>query len=91
LKPLSPEALNKQTYLEIFNSQKESMKKPLNYINYSNQTYDVLNNNSVGGVYDTYVPKKIDYEKDKPLFCNRVLSMDSNRLNLVKKIDNKRC
>lgn len=35
-RPLSPSTLNKQTYLEIFNSKKESLRKPLNFINYSN-------------------------------------------------------
>ena len=60
-RPLSPHALNKQTYLEIFNSQKESMKKPLNFINYSNQSYDVVNNKTMGNAYDHYLNKKIDY------------------------------
>lgn len=46
-KPLSPEKLNKQTYFEIFNSQKDSMKKPINFINYSNNNYDVINNEQV--------------------------------------------
>ena len=44
--PLSPEKLNKQTYLEIFNSNKISMKKPLNFINYSNENYNVISNNN---------------------------------------------
>ena len=44
-RPLSPEKLNKQTYLEIFKSNKQSLKKPLNFINYSNETYNVISNN----------------------------------------------
>lgn len=63
-KPLSPVALNKQTYLEIFNSQKESLKKPINFINYSNMNYNVISNNEVRGseVYSVYMDKRINYE-----------------------------
>lgn len=46
-RPLSPSTLNKQTYLEIFNSRKDSMRKPLNFINYSNQNYNVISNHDV--------------------------------------------
>ena len=59
---MSPSDLNKQTYFEIFNSNKESMKKSINFINYSNMNYDVLNNNSMSNAYENFLTRKVDYE-----------------------------
>lgn len=68
-KPLSPTALNKQSYLEIFNSKKESMRKHLNYANYTNTNYNVISNNVIGSegdAYQNYLVKRMDYDSQVP-------------------------
>eukprot|EP00347_Sterkiella_histriomuscorum_P005919 403354764 len=70
-RPLSPTALNKQSYLEIFNSRKESMRKHLNYINYTNTNYNVVSNNVIGNegdAYQNYLVKRLDYESQVPQY-----------------------
>ena len=49
---VTPSILDKMTYHEIFNSNKDAMKKPLNYINYSSTNYNLINNGEVTNVYD---------------------------------------
>lgn len=61
-RPLSPKTLSKQTYLEIFNSYKQSMRKPLNFINYSNEDYNVISNNITGELYNQFINKRLDYD-----------------------------
>jgi hypothetical protein len=39
------------------------MKKPLNFINYSNSNYNVVSNKIMGDAYGDYIDKKIDYLK----------------------------
>jgi hypothetical protein len=51
---LSPSQLNKTTYLEIFNSRKNSLKKPLNYINYTKHDHDVITNQRYSSAYTSY-------------------------------------
>lgn len=63
-RPLSPSKLNKQTYLEIFQSRKQAFKKQLNYMNYSNQNYNVISNDSIDpNAYNDYLEKRIDYDQ----------------------------
>lgn len=68
-RPLSPSALNKQSYLEIFNSKKESMRKHLNFVNYTNTNYNVISNNVIGNegdAYQNYMNRRIDYDGQVP-------------------------
>ncbi len=74
-RPLSPKTLSKQTYLEIFNSSKQSMRKPLNFINYSNQDYNVISNNNPGDMYNPYFNKRLDYESQVPQYSEGVQSL----------------
>lgn len=38
------------------------MKKPINYINYTNHEYDVINNNDIDSKFSNYLDKRINYE-----------------------------
>ncbi|CDW81471.1 UNKNOWN [Stylonychia lemnae] len=82
-RPLSPQKLNKQTYLEIFNSTKEAQKKPLNFINYSNHNYNVVSNEVVPKtIYSQYHTKRLDYESQIPLYRDAKSELDKKH-NLV--------
>jgi len=79
-RPLSPQTLNKQTYLEIFKSRKESLKKPINFINYSNMNYNVISNNPVSdvSVYSGFLGKRVDYESQLPQYRDFVPFINLN-------------
>lgn len=46
-KPMTPSKIQKTTYFEIFNSNKDSIKRQINFLNYSNEGFNVLNNNNL--------------------------------------------
>ena len=80
-RPLSPKTLGKQSYLEIFNSQKQSMRKPLNFINYSNENYNVISNNLMtNDLYNKYFDKRLDYDSQIPQYRE-----GAHNLNISKK------
>lgn len=76
---LPPSQLNKTTYLEIFNSTKNSLKKNLNYINYTKHDHDVITNQRLSSAYTSFRSDLYKYKSDKPdlkefskrLFLNR--------------------
>lgn len=78
-RPLSPSALNKQTYYEIFKSQKNSLKRPLNFINYSNTNYDVVNNVKVEAeeTRQGFLEKRIKYGDERPKYKDNELNHSS--------------
>ena len=51
------------------------MKKPLNFINYSNETYNLISNNNVTGeiegrksMFEDFLQRRIDYESQIPQY-----------------------
>lgn len=76
---LPPSQLNKTTYLEIFSSTKNSLKKNLNYINYTKHDHDVITNQRLSSAYTSFRTDLYDYRSEKPdprkfskrLFLNR--------------------
>ena len=61
--------LKKHTFQDIFrctNKQAVSLKKPINYINYSNEKQDILSKGSKNTAYDDYYRYCMNYEPDKP-------------------------
>ncbi|CAI2369504.1 unnamed protein product [Moneuplotes crassus] len=65
---LSPDQLNRTTYIEIFSSNKSSMKKNLNYINYSKGEHDIITNKRLSSAYSSFRSDLHKYEIDKPEF-----------------------
>ena len=54
------------------------MKKQLNFINYSNQSYNVLNNSNIDTQYKGYLNKIIDYENQVPQFKQKAIQNMTN-------------
>lgn len=67
---MSPKHLNQQTYFEIFNSKKESLKKPINFINYSNLNHDLISNDQMPDNLNVYMSKRVDYDSSIPQYKN---------------------
>jgi hypothetical protein len=63
------EELKKQTFQDIFrcsNREAVSLKKPINYINYSNEERDILSKVERSPAYDAFYKYCMKYEPDKP-------------------------
>jgi hypothetical protein len=63
---LPPSELNKTTYVEIFNSTKNSLRKNLNYINYTKHDHDVITNGQLSSAYSSFRNDLFNYQAEKP-------------------------
>ncbi len=67
--PYSHEELKKKTFQSIFgckNGQAKSLKKPINYINYSREEKDILSKGEKGKPYEAFSSQCMAYQMDKP-------------------------
>jgi hypothetical protein len=85
--PLSYETLRKASYREIFGNSKSSQKKAMNYINFSMERYNFINNSDHHDqtVYSKFFDRRVDYEKGKPQFkdAKKTFQVFSERYNPV--------
>ena len=75
---LSPSQLIKRTNIEIFNSNKNTLKKNLNYINYTKHDHDVITNQALSSAYSSFRSDMFKYKREKP---------DSKRLSKTRFLD----
>lgn len=64
IKNLGVKELNKASFNEIFSSNKESIKKSINYINYTTHNHDVITNRSLPSAYTSFRGNLMKYESD---------------------------
>jgi len=62
---MTPMQLNKTAYIEIFRSNKGSIKKSINYINYSKLNHDVITNKALSSAHESYRKCILKYEQDQ--------------------------
>jgi len=62
---LSPRQLNQTTYVEIFRSNKNSIKKNLNFMNYTKHDHDVITNQRLSSAYSSFRGDMFNYSNSK--------------------------
>ncbi|TNV83463.1 hypothetical protein FGO68_gene778 [Halteria grandinella] len=70
IQPISSDSLNKASYREIFGNTKLSQKKSLQFVNFSMERYNPINNHDTHNhtVYSQFFDKRINYQSERPLF-----------------------
>ena len=71
------EELKKKTFQNIFsctNSKAVSLKKPLNFINYSNERLDIISKKQRNTAYDNFYNQCVEYEDMKAPFFDYELN-----------------
>ena len=59
---MTDKELNKTSYLEIFKSTKGSIKKSINYINYTKHDHNVITNQRLSSAYTSFRDNLMKYE-----------------------------
>jgi hypothetical protein len=90
-KMMEYEALKKDTFKNIFsctNAKAVSLKKPLNYINYSNENLDIISKKKRHTAYENFYHQCVEYEDMKaPFFdheLNEYMTIKRSRASLDK-------
>jgi hypothetical protein len=75
--PMNFEDLKRSTFKTIFsctNSNALSLKKPLNFINYSNERLDIISKKQRNTAYDNFWDQCVEYDNIKAPFFDHELN-----------------
>ena len=75
--PMNFEELKRSTFRTIFsctNSNAVSLKKPLNFINYSNERQDIISQKQRNSAYDNFWDQCVEYDTIKAPFFDHELN-----------------